>query len=81
MLSSKTRLVDYKVARRGYGFKFDHAYTLNLCLLNNLIYVAFMSLVKILFNFQLTFVEPFDFGSFWHICQIPRPQRVVIEVF
>jgi hypothetical protein len=71
ILSSKTKLVDYKVARRGYGFKFDHAYSLNLCLLNNLIYVAFMSLVKILF----------DFGSFWHICQIHCSQRGVIEVF
>lgn len=81
MLSSKTRLGDYKVARRGYGFKFDHAYSLNLCLLNNLIYVAFMSLVKILFNFRLMFVEPLYFCSFWHICQIRRPQRVVIEVF
>jgi hypothetical protein len=81
MLSSKTRLVDYKVTRRGYGFKFDHAYSLNLCLVNNLIYVAFISLVKMLFNFGPMFVEPFDFGSFWHICQICRPQRGVIEVF
>jgi hypothetical protein len=45
------------------------------------IYVVFMSLVKILFNFGLKFVEPFDFGSFWHICQMCRPQRGVIEAF
>jgi hypothetical protein len=48
---------------------------LSLCLSDNLIYVAFISLVEI-FNFEFLIGRQHNFGSFWHICQTFETQRL-----